>query len=199
MFSAVMTSVESGVVNLATGQRQALNTQELEKLFGDHYRALRSFVQLRAQILGVDAEDVSQEVFLRLANNKALLEKMHCGEVNPRAYLFSMANNLLVDMGRHIRVREKYEEGLQVDADVLLTPEATDPELLVAAHRDLGVLKDVIMSLKPTWRQAFLLNRFKNLSYREISEYMGVSRKQVENYMARALLRIRKTQQDLER
>ncbi len=186
------------IVDFPVSRCKKPRAEVLEDLFSEHHEVLGAFVGQRARVLGVDAQDVIQEVFVRLADNKALIDKICSGEVNSRPYLLSMANNLLVDLARKRTTRKKYEERIRREVVDEMAMVDVSAEAAAIAHHELAVLKDVIMNLKPTWRQAFLLNRFGNLTYREISRHMGVSDKQVENFMARALVRIRRAQKALD-
>ena len=48
-----------------------------------------------------------------------------------------------------------------------------------------------IDGMKPHWRRAFVLNRFSQLSYRDVARTMNVSTKTVEKYISKALLHLR--------
>ncbi len=165
--------------------------QVLERLFKEHEAAVRSFIRGR---IGVDEEpeDIVQEVFLRMAGIDNLEEKMHESRGSNRGYIFAMANNLIVDLERR-NVRLRNYAAQQRDSGEGLAQEIS-PEKLVSARRDLDLVKSVIMGLRPNWRRAFILNRFKFMSYTEIAREMKVTVKQVENYMAQALSRIRKAE-----
>lgn len=180
-------------------KRHKRDIKHLEQLFGDHSQALLDFVRQRAELCGFDPEDVMQEVFARLAANTELMQRMRDGSVNTRPYLFQMANNLLVDLIRRRSTRTQYESNLKQEWEASRHNVEHGPESAVIAQKDLDLLKKVIVDLKPAWREAFLLNRFEGMSYSEISVRMGVTKKQVENYMARALIRIKRAQERLER
>lgn len=193
-----MSSGSDSVVKLVV-KRHKRDQKHLERLFGDHSQALLDFVRQRAKLSGFDPEDVMQEVFTRLASNAELIERMKDGSVNTRPYLFQMANNLLIDLIRRSSTRNQYENTIKQEVESNLHSVEHGPESLAIAQKDLDFLKKVILDLKPVWREAFLLNRFEGMSYSEISVRMGVTKKQVENYMARALIRIKRAQERLER
>ncbi|MCV6606510.1 MAG: RNA polymerase sigma factor, partial [Porticoccaceae bacterium] len=149
-------------------RQQESREQLLERLFSEHGPALQSFLYARTG--ANDSEDVVQEVFVRLARLKGLRTKLNQSPARNRAYLFTMANNLVVDQERRNRLQRNYSE--QYDgAD--LACEAT-PESAVAVEQDLSLLKKVITQMRPAWRQAFVLSRFKHMSYTQIATHMGV-------------------------
>lgn len=186
-----MSQGKGELINFTQIRRRKGSDRALESVFGENQRALRAFVIQRASIEGVEVEDVVQEVFLRLANDRALLSKVASRDTKARSYLFTMANNLIVDICRKLNVRKKYQDIVCEE----LT-ESIELERSVIAQKELAVMKEVIVGLKPEWRETFVLNRFGGMSYREISEHLGITVKQVENHMAKSLIRIRKAQEE---
>ncbi len=182
-----------------TGSAHASREPVLEKLYRDHGRELINFIRQRTRKVDEEPEDIAQEVFLRLARRGELLDNIEQGTVNKRPYLFSMANNLVVDLERRKTRLRKYKEAEQdhFDPDESLVIET--PESLMVLHGEVAIFKQVIAELKPAWRKAFLLNRFKYMSYQQISTQMGATVKQVENYIAQALVRLRAAQEQLDK
>lgn len=138
-----------------------------------------------------DIEDVIQEVFFRLTRMEDLDEKLHPDSRAQRAFLLTITNNILVDFFRKTeRINRKKAKATDIAQTDFVQP-VNNPESLLSQAEDVALVKSAIASLKPNVKQAFYLNRFKYFSYREISEVMGVSTKQVEKYMQSALLAIR--------
>ncbi len=162
--------------------------QVLERLFSEHGAALRSFLRGRLGLAG-ELDDIVQEVFLKLANIDNLCERMAAGRGNNRAFIFTVANNLVVDLERQKTVRRHYDESEKDNAGSV-TLEVT-PETILVAEQELDIVKRTIMLLTPNCRQVFVLNRFKHQSYQQIADQMGVSVKQIEKYMSTALVKIR--------
>ena len=135
-------------------------------------------------------EDLVQELFTRLMGVERLEEKMSDSTGSNRSYLLTMANNMIVDRQRRLRVRSAYaaEQG-EIERDRV---EERTPERIVAAQLELEAIKAVIMDMRLNWRLAFVLQRFGNMSYEDIASHMGVTVKQVENYIVRAMRRIRR-------
>ena len=169
--------------------RAETNEQALERLFQKHGEPLRSYLLGRISS-EADVDDLIQEVFSRLAKIDDLRSRLsvEAGERANRAFIFSAANNLLVDMERRKAVRRDYQssEGA-VDKAFELSP-----DVVVVAQQELELVKRAIFKLRPKWRQAFVSSRFKYMSYKEISEQMGVSEKQVQYYITNALAKLRK-------
>lgn len=154
----------------------------------DHETALRRF--LRSRLANhPDQEDLVQEIYLRLARQKNLVEKLSHGEASTRSYLFSVATNLIRDMYRSAAVRQ--ECSLQTDGAGPLKDMGPSPEEALAARQDLASLKRAILKLNPKSRRAFVLSRFNGMSYREIADEMNVSVSMVEKHIMLALAEIR--------
>lgn len=184
-----MARKDDNVLDFHSRNRQ-IREKVLEQLFQAHGDALRSFVFGRTGAED-DPDDIVQEVFLRLARMEGLQAKMSESHARNRAYIFTMANNLIVDLERRKALQRSYNaQSGESERVQEITPEAA-----ASAERDLSMLKQVIQEMKPAWRQAFVLNRFKYMSYTQIARHMGVTVKQVENYMTQALVRVRDAQQ----
>ena len=179
---------KDNVIALASRERLGRG-QLVEQLFDRHARGLRLF--LRGRLVPPNqVEDLVQELFTRLLRVNRLEEKMSDSTGSSRSYLLTMANNMIVDKQRRLRVRNAYAAG-QREIERERVEERT-PERIVAAQLELEAVKAVIMDMRLNWRLAFVLQRFGNMSYEDIASHMGVTVKQVENYIVRAMRRIRK-------
>ena len=169
------------------------NGSKIQSVIGDHYGALRTFVFERATMEGVDPEDIVQDVMARLVSDQTLLERLVAPEVHTRAYLYRMANNLMLDVLRRHNLGVCYKETIKaevIDDDVSV-------ERRASAEQELDLVKKVVMGLKPEWRNSFLLHRFAGLSYRETAERLGLTVKQVENHIVKALIRVKDARKKL--
>ena len=182
------------VIDLASRERPG-RRRMVEQLFAEHANGLRVF--LRGRLVAPDEiDDLVQDLFARLMQVERLEEKMSASSGSNRSYLLTMANNMVVDRQRKARIRSDYvarQKGLdngQVD-------ERT-PEEIVAAQMELEAMRAVILKMRPRWRRAFVLHRFRNMSYEDISLHMGITVKQVENCIAQAMKRIRKARRRIE-
>ena len=187
-----MTKNSHNIIDFS-GRRRESNDQVLERLFSEHGTALRNFV--RRRLGGIEGvEDVIQDVFTRLARMGQLQDKVYG---DGRNYLFTIANNLIVDQERRQVLQRSFHDDQQHRAEGLV--QEVTPEKIVGAERELAVIKQVIMALRPNWRRAFILNRFHYMTYRQVAEQMGVTVKQVESYIAQALARLRDAEGDMRR
>ena len=162
--------------------------QLVEQLFKRHARALRFFLRGRT-VPREQVDDITQELFAHLMEVNGLERKMSDSRGSNRSYLLTMANNMLANRHRRSRVRRAYSAAqLAVERE---RKEEHSPERIVEAQLELEAIKAVILDMRPHWRAAFVLHRFHNMNYGEIAVYMGLTRKQVEHYILRALRKLR--------
>ena len=181
------------IIDLAS-QAKPGRRRLVEQLFEQHAPALRLFLRGRS-VPPDQAEDVVQELFARLMGVARLEEKMSDSTGSSRSYVLTMANNLLVNRQRKRQLRNAYAAALQeIDGEQM---DERTPERIVAAQLDLEAMKATIMAMPVNWRVAFILQRFRNMSYEEVALHMGVQVKQVDNYIVRAMRRIRITRRKM--
>lgn len=169
-------------------KRRETRPQALERLFREHGTALRSFLLKRLKNQA-EIEDITQEVFYRLARMNDLASRLSGNQSSNRNFIFTVANNMVVDMERRKSVRRLHQ-----DEEVHFSAEhkhESGPEDLALASEMIAHIKTAILELKPTWRKAFIMSRYNHMSYKEISREMGVSVKQVESYITGALIKLR--------
>ena len=184
---------QDNVVDLASRDRPG-RKRLVEQLFDEHAAPLRLFLKGRL-IPDDDIGDLVQELFSRLLGVDGLEAKMSASTGSNRSYLLTMANNMIVDLQRKSAVRKAYALG-QEALESGGVDERT-PEQIVAAQMELEAIKGVILDMRPNWRQAFVLHRFRNMSYEDIALHMGMTVKQVEHCIAQAMRRIRRAREKI--
>ncbi len=143
-------------------------------------QSLRNFIYYKSGDVQ-QAEDISQEAFIRLW--KA------CAKVQPdkaKAYLYRVANNLLLDQIKHEKVKLTYQQ----HADKKISDTHTPAYLLEEAEFREQLAK-AIADLPEKSRTVFLMNRIDGLTYQEIADRLGISKKAVEKRMSKALVGLR--------
>ncbi|MEM1357211.1 MAG: sigma-70 family RNA polymerase sigma factor [Bacteroidota bacterium] len=156
------------------------------QLFADWGQPIRNFLQYKLGNLG-QAEDLAQEAFLRLWQA--------CGKVAPgkaKSYLFTVANNLFLDEVKHRKVVFKFQQRNTVK---MATEES--PEYLLEVTEFEERLQQALAELPEKNRVVFLLNRIDKLTYQEIAERIGISKKAVEKRMSKALVELRELSKNI--
>ncbi|MBU2551031.1 MAG: sigma-70 family RNA polymerase sigma factor [Proteobacteria bacterium] len=133
------------------------------------YRFARRFLQD-----AVEAEDVAQEVFLRLYRSA----HRYRPRAALRAYLFRIARNLCVD---HLR---KQRPGSMESAPEAVTRET--PLTRLESAQAMNRLLQAVADLPENQRAALLMRHDQGLRYREIAEAMEISVAAVESLLVRA-------------
>lgn len=134
-----------------------------------------------------DAEEIVQDVFLKLWSKKEILQVS-----NIHGYLFTMTKNGCLDKIRGDKVKRRYqEESFQVKSNLqnaFLRDEAAS--LLIENELQKKILKSVNL-LPERCRQVFLKSRIDGLKNSEIAEELGIAQKTVENHMSKALIHMK--------
>lgn len=142
---------------------------------------LRRYFAKRAG--GAEAEDLVQEVFVRLQARAA------GGSVdNVERYLFAIANNVLVSRHRHEHARV-FSRQVPL-ADDLQPIEDLTPERVLIGKQDYQRMVAAIGKLPPRAREAFIFHRFEEMSHPAIARRMGISVIAVRKLISRAMERI---------
>ncbi|MDT9597367.1 RNA polymerase sigma factor [Sphingosinicella rhizophila] len=126
-----------------------------------------------------EAEDLTQEVFIRLATvDMSVVEKRE-------AYIFQTASNLLRDRSRRERVRTEYREDVQRGEDVGV--DLLDPHRVAAGHDMLQTLYAGLAELPERTRRIFTLYRIENVGKKTIAARFGITESAVEKQVGRAM------------
>jgi RNA polymerase sigma-70 factor (ECF subfamily) len=131
-----------------------------------------------------DAEDLSQETFLRAYRAYAALPK----EANVRAWLFSIATNLAKNHFRsETRRRRAYGEvqgGAQAAA-------STTQEAELLSREAGGLVEGIVQRLPFKQRLAFTQRKIHGLDYGAIGKNLGCSAESARAHVFQALRKIR--------
>lgn len=121
-----------------------------------------------------DAEDISQDVFLRLMDYKQILR-----EDTVRFFIFTIARNLLTDYLRHYY--KKQEVTSYIYDFAVTSVNDTDSRLIT---NDIAMQEQRWLTLLPQQRRIiYKMSRFENKSLDDISEELQLSRRTVENHL----------------
>lgn len=156
--------------------------QSLQTLFMASRPALIRFMQLRGASAD-DAEDLVQDLYLKL-------DGLAVGPIaEPRAYLYRMADNLLLDRRRAAIRRSRREElwsqdgpGSQVSPS---NPAAAADDALISQEQ-LHAVESALASLPERTVQIFRRFRIEGERQKHIAADLGISVSAVEKHLQRA-------------
>lgn len=143
-----------------------------------------------------DAEDITQEVFLKVLNSLHGFRE----ESSLQTWLFRIATNLCRDLLRH-RQREKgwlplwkhgdTESNTEEECAIDLPDTRHEPERLLLQEELSRVLHEAIDRLPVAMRQVIVLHDVEDLSYDEVAEALGVPVGTVKSRLFHARTRLR--------
>ena len=169
--------------------QQSPRQRVINDIFRDHGTALRRFLNLRLHS-DLDREDVIQDIFVRLSALPDIEAHFADRPETLRGYLITMAANLLRDRARRAKVRQTGRHDSYNEESAPHT--SVSPEDFLSVKQNIGRMQEVLLSLKPAHRHAFVLSRFKYQSNKDIARQLGISVSTVEKHISKALLSLRK-------
>jgi RNA polymerase sigma-70 factor (ECF subfamily) len=138
---------------------------------------------------GDEAEDLAQEVFLRVFRSRK--------NYHPRAkfstWLFAIANNLALN---HLRNRQRKpivrfnarDSGPlgPRPAEQLVVGREHQPDHAMQERELAAVVREALETLNERQKVAVVLNKFEDMNYAEIADVMGLTTKAVKSLLSRA-------------
>jgi RNA polymerase sigma-70 factor, ECF subfamily len=127
------------------------------------------------------AQDVAQEVFLKLYIQLCAGEEIR----NERGWVFRVAHNEALKL----KAKERNHSEITPDLEPVSTESTPEKSLLEDESRNR--LEKALSELSPQQRQVLHL-RASGLRYREIAETIGITTSTVNEFLRRAVVRLRK-------
>jgi RNA polymerase sigma factor (sigma-70 family) len=165
----------------------------LDRLFAELRRDLMGYLQ-RKGLSPEDAEDVVQEAFVRFHR-----AGHDMSGADARPLLFVIARHLQMD-----RWKSAGRKGVRGTDDIhsleagprAVACDAPSADQHVIGRENLAAAAAVIRALPKSTREAFLLHRFEDMTYRQIATRLGVSVSMVEKHIAEALRQLKISRDD---
>ncbi|WP_431158807.1 RNA polymerase sigma factor [Winogradskyella poriferorum] len=136
----------------------------------------------------LNPSDKVQEAFIKLWEN--------CAKIKPEAaksYLYTTANNMMLNEVKHQKVVLKYQQVKPKD----YTNES--PEFILRKKEFLKRFERVLSELKEEERVAFLLNKLDGKTHKEVAEILGITKKVAEHRIYAALNILKEKLEELNR
>jgi RNA polymerase sigma-70 factor (ECF subfamily) len=145
-----------------------------------------------------EAEDLAQEVFLRVYRNR----KKYTPKAKFSTWLFTIANNLALNALRDRKRRPILPLEVQESGPLGPRPNETtaaardEPPTHNLQQQELAVvIRQALDGLNERQRMAIVLNKFEDMNYTEIAEVMGLTMKAVKSLLSRARAKLREALQ----
>jgi len=155
---------------------------DLQALYRAHAPELRRYLTRRLACAET-AQELAHETFLRL-----LRLRPEQPLADPRAYLFRIAANLVID---HFRKESGAPAAVPEDSPDRRATAAPGPERVLLAREEVRRLEQAIDEMPPRRREIFLMHKFDGLSYAEIAGRLGIAKNTVMVQMMKALAHCR--------
>ncbi|HEX6858597.1 MAG TPA: sigma-70 family RNA polymerase sigma factor [Caulobacteraceae bacterium] len=159
-------------------------TADLAARLDARYRTALMSYFLRRVRDRAEAEDLTQEVFLRIVQRPA--QELENAEV----FLFTIAGNLLRDRARRAATRHaRAHQSLDAPSDEPISPsliEARAPDRVLMSQESLSEVLRALDELGERTRDIFILYRLEKMKHREIGALYGLSASAVEKYVRKA-------------
>ena len=150
-----------------------------ERFYKKHAKDLHDFLYYKFGER-LNPEDKVQEAFIKVWQN--------CSKITPdkaKSFLFTTANNLMLNAFAHEKVVLKYNQQPQK----ISTDES--PEFVLQEKEYHEKLQRALSNLTEPQRVAFLMNRVEGKRFKEIASILNISTKAVEKRIYGALKKLR--------
>jgi RNA polymerase sigma-70 factor (ECF subfamily) len=149
---------------------------DLQRIF-QLYRSLVYRVCCRYSKNREDAEDLTQEVFLKISNKISNFR----ADSSLTTWLYRVAVNTCLDHLRRLKLSQKFEIE-QIDVKVMLNLSQAGNEVLARID-----LEKIFKTVNPNTREALMLVLAEGLSYQEAADVMGMEKSAVAKRVSRFL------------
>lgn len=167
-------------------EESQLNTTTFKQYYKKYYTPLCNYAYKLVKNWS-DAEEIVQNVFVKIWNS---IDKLTIKD-SFENYLFSATRNQAIDL---IRKAQK-DQRLKNLGDNNLIVSAIDDSINDSADKILikERLRVAIESLKPNRKEIVTLYSFEGLTQAEIAQHLNISKRSVEDNIAKAIKKLRET------
>jgi RNA polymerase sigma-70 factor (ECF subfamily) len=171
---------------------RAGDIRSFENLVGRHQRPLINYF-FRLTWDRQTAEDMAQEVFLRIYNAAKAYEV----QAKFTTWMYRVARNLWIDRMRHEAHAPKtvsLDAPMDSEGDTyhdVVHREAANPDARLDVEERAGIVRKAIEALPEEQREVLLLAESKGMRYQEIAEALGIPLGTVKSRMHAAVMKLK--------
>lgn len=130
----------------------------------------------------VDAEDVMQEVLIRIWQRRDQFDQIE----NKEAWCMTVTRNLSID-----KIRARKQSAQDISDYYFIADSEAPPDVKTEDRESLKIVMEVLNSLPEKQKEIIHLRDVEGYSYREIGELIGLSEDQVKVNLFRARQRLK--------
>ncbi len=169
---------------------ESIGNIDFKNVYVAHYSKMKRFAK-EYVLLEEDAENIVQDVFLQLWENKQIIKM----PINMVAFLFTATKNRCLDYLKHKKVVLKATNTLMEEQKITMemnleSLEAFDQSVF-AENTVESILTNAIDSLPEKCREIFIKSRLEGKKHKEIAAELNISTHTIEAQMNIALKKIR--------
>lgn len=148
---------------------------QFKEIFDQYYTPIKNFLYYKCGDVAL-AEDLTQDVFMKVWDKREEIN-----QETVKSYLYTIANNMLLNKLRHSKVVMNFAEKNKDKHN------EQSPHYALEEKEFKAELEKTIGDMSEKQREVFLMNRIDELTYKEIAERLELSVKAVEKRMHGAL------------
>lgn len=161
--------------------------QALYQAYETHQDALLGFIQKRLGDPSLSA-DLLHDLYIKIQSLPVEEEIKY-----PKAYLYRMANNLVID-----QIRRQSKTASESEYDVGSQLDENSPEKIADYVQQLDIVTQAVNELPDKTRDVFKLQRLQQVDKADVANKMGISVNMVEKHLRKALAYCREKLNKLE-
>ncbi len=172
------------MVQFSQGDDSAF-TQIMEQNFSRVLNTIQRFVHNPQ-----DAEDLAQEVFLRIYNAR----ERYTPEASFHTWLYRIVTNLCLNYIRDQKRKKAYSiQNQDSSSPALMISDSSQetPSRILSRKEICSEVKNALNKLPANQRMAVILSKYENLSYEEIAQIMKTSVQAVKSLLNRAKMNLK--------
>ena len=168
------------LLGLQAGYEKAFDT-----VYKWYYSGLCAFA---SQYVPVDdGEEIVQDVMMWLWENRRTI----ANEMSLKSLLFTITKNKCLNHIAHLQIKQRVHEELYRK----FVEQFEDPDFYIPGEL-MEKLDQAIKNLPEDYRKAFEMNRFEDLTYKEIADKLNISEKTIAYRISQAFKILRKELKD---
>jgi len=144
----------------------------LEKLYKLYYSKLYWFSK-KFDSATMESDDFVQQTFLKIWENRDQLKD----NVSVDQQIFVICKNLIIN---HLKRESKTVAQIE---ESYLPHHGEEEDDVALKNKNRERLRSIIENIPPKRKNVFLLHKVDNLTYEEISESLGISKKTIANHI----------------